>query len=42
MRSRHPKLLDETEPLDAGRRWLAAVLIAVFALSFMARPLILF
>jgi len=40
MRDRHPRLLDETEPLDTRRRFVALALLAIFVLSFIPVPLI--
>jgi len=39
MRDRHPRLMDERTPLGPGRRALALVLVAIFALSFILMPL---
>jgi membrane-associated protease RseP (regulator of RpoE activity) len=36
---RHPPVWDETEPLDARRKWLAVFAAAIFALCFMPVPL---
>lgn len=38
---RHPRLIDETEPLGAGRRVLGVALAIIFVLSFIVTPLIL-
>jgi membrane-associated protease RseP (regulator of RpoE activity) len=40
MRDRHPPLLDESAPLDPGRRLLALLLLVIFVLSFIPVPLI--
>jgi membrane-associated protease RseP (regulator of RpoE activity) len=39
MRDRHPRLYDEHEPLGAGRRAVAALLLLVFLASFIPVPL---
>jgi len=39
MRDRHPPLLDESEPLGRRRRWVAALLLLLLALSFIPVPL---
>jgi membrane-associated protease RseP (regulator of RpoE activity) len=39
MRDRHPRLLDESTPLGAGRKLVAALLAVIFALSFILVPL---
>lgn len=36
---RHPPVWDESEPLDRGRRWWAAVAALIFVLCFMPVPL---
>lgn len=41
LRNRHPRLLDETEPLGAGRLAVAAILGLIFVLSFIPTPIIL-
>ena len=41
LRDRHPRLIDETEPLGAGRRVLGVALAMIFVLSFIVTPLIL-
>jgi membrane-associated protease RseP (regulator of RpoE activity) len=41
MRDRHPRLVDESEPLPPGRRFIAWLLLAIFVLSFMPVPLYL-
>lgn len=41
LRDRHPRLIDETEPLGAGRRVLGIALAVIFVLSFIVTPLIL-
>ncbi|HEX6900819.1 MAG TPA: site-2 protease family protein [Thermoanaerobaculia bacterium] len=35
----HPPVYDESEPLDAKRRWLALLALVIFVLSFMPVPL---
>lgn len=35
----HPPVYDESEPLDAKRRWLALLALAIFVLAFMPVPL---
>jgi membrane-associated protease RseP (regulator of RpoE activity) len=40
MRDRHPRLVDEGEPLGLGRRLVAILLLAIFVLSFIPVPLI--
>jgi len=40
MRGRHPRLLDESEPLGAGRKAVAVVLALIFVLTFIPVPLI--
>ena len=39
MRDRHPRLLDESEPLSAARKLVALLLLVIFSLSFMVVPL---
>jgi len=39
MRDRHPPLLDEHTPLGPGRKLVAALLVLIFALSFIFVPL---
>jgi len=41
MRDRHPRLLDESVPLGAGRKCLAVLLLLVFLMSFIPIPLLL-
>lgn len=41
LRARHPRLLDEGEPLGAGRRAVAVVLALIFLVSFIATPIVL-
>jgi membrane-associated protease RseP (regulator of RpoE activity) len=41
LRGRHPRLVDESEPLGAGRIALAIVLVVIFVLTFIPRPLLL-
>jgi membrane-associated protease RseP (regulator of RpoE activity) len=36
---RHPPVVDEAEPLDRRRRWLAAAALAIFVLCFMPVPI---
>jgi membrane-associated protease RseP (regulator of RpoE activity) len=36
---RHPPVLDEAEPLDRRRRWLAAAAAAIFLVCFMPVPI---
>jgi len=36
---RHPPVLDEAEPLDRRRKWLAAAAVAIFLLCFMPVPI---
>ncbi|MEO8195157.1 MAG: site-2 protease family protein [Thermoanaerobaculia bacterium] len=36
---RHPPVLDEAEPLDRRRRWLAVAALAIFVLCFMPVPI---
>ena len=36
---RHPPVLDEAEPLDRRRRWLAVAAAAIFLLCFMPVPI---
>ena len=36
---RHPPVLDEHRPLDARRRWIGWVALAIFVLSFSPRPI---
>ena len=36
---RHPRLGDESEPLDRRRRWLAAAALAIFVVGFMPVPI---
>lgn len=38
MRDRHPRLLDEDEPLGAARRWVALLLLVLFVLCFIPVP----
>ena len=38
MRDRHPRLLDESGELGAGRRWVALVLGVILLLSFIPLP----
>jgi membrane-associated protease RseP (regulator of RpoE activity) len=38
MRDRHPRLRDESTPLGRGRKLVAALLIVIFALSFLFVP----
>lgn len=38
MRDRHPRLIDESEALGAGRRGVAILLLLLFLLSFTALP----
>ena len=40
MRGRHPRLLDQSEPLGAGRKAVAVVLALIFVLTFIPVPLI--
>jgi membrane-associated protease RseP (regulator of RpoE activity) len=40
MRDRHPSLLDETRPLDMGRRLVAVLLLLIFLMSFIPVPVI--
>jgi membrane-associated protease RseP (regulator of RpoE activity) len=35
----HPRVFDETVPLDRTRMWLAAAAVAIFALSFTPAPI---
>lgn len=39
LRGRHPRLLDEGEPLGWGRRAVAAFLLAILVLTFMGAPM---
>ena len=39
LRIRHPQVLDEREPLGAGRTIVALITLAVFALSFLPFPI---
>jgi membrane-associated protease RseP (regulator of RpoE activity) len=39
MRDRHPRLVDEHEPLSAGRKLVGLLLAVIFALSFMPVPI---
>jgi len=39
MRDRHPRLADETTPLDRGRRLGVALLLLLFVVSFIPVPL---
>ncbi len=39
MRDRHPRLIDETSGLGPGRRLIAILLAAIFALSFILVPI---
>jgi membrane-associated protease RseP (regulator of RpoE activity) len=41
LRGRHPRLLDESEPLGAGRGSLACLLAVIFILTFIPTPLLL-
>jgi membrane-associated protease RseP (regulator of RpoE activity) len=41
LRDRHPRLIDESEPLGAGRRTVGVVLAVIFILSFIVTPLTL-
>jgi len=41
LRDRHPHLLDETEPLGAGRIAVAVLLAVIFVLTFIPAPLVL-
>jgi membrane-associated protease RseP (regulator of RpoE activity) len=41
LRDRHPRLIDETEPIGSGRILLAFALAGIFVLSFIAVPLAL-
>jgi membrane-associated protease RseP (regulator of RpoE activity) len=41
LRDRHPRLVDESEPLGPGRLALAFALLVIFALTFIPTPLIL-
>ena len=36
---RHPPVVDEAEPLDRRRRWLAVAALAIFVLCFMPVPI---
>lgn len=36
---RHPRVLDEDEPLDARRRWVALAVLVIFALCFVPVPI---
>lgn len=38
MRDRHPRLLDESEPVGRGRALVAMLLVAIFVLTFIAVP----
>jgi len=40
LRDRHPRLADETEPIGPGRKLLALVLGALFALCFIPLPIV--
>jgi membrane-associated protease RseP (regulator of RpoE activity) len=40
MRDRHPRLVDEVEPLGRGRRVVALLLLGIFVLSFIPVPLV--
>jgi membrane-associated protease RseP (regulator of RpoE activity) len=40
LRGRHPRLLDESEPLGSGRKAVAIVLTLIFVLTFMPVPVI--
>jgi membrane-associated protease RseP (regulator of RpoE activity) len=39
LRIKHPRVEDELEPLDASRRMVAAITLAVFVLSFLPFPI---
>jgi membrane-associated protease RseP (regulator of RpoE activity) len=39
MRDRHPRLVDESTPLGAGRKSVALLLLVIFALSFVFLPI---
>lgn len=41
LRDRHPRLIDESEPLGAGRFALAFALAVIFALTFIPSPILL-
>jgi membrane-associated protease RseP (regulator of RpoE activity) len=41
LRDRHPRLIDESEPLGPGRLALAFALLVIFALTFISSPLLL-
>lgn len=41
LRDRHPRLLDEVEPLGAGRISVAVLLAVIFVLTFIPAPLLL-
>ena len=41
LRDRHPRLIDESEPIGPGRLALAVVLALMFVLSFIPSPLLL-
>ena len=36
---KHPQLRGQQEPLSPGRRWLSAVIIVIFVLSFIPAPI---
>jgi membrane-associated protease RseP (regulator of RpoE activity) len=39
---RHPRMVDEDSPLDARRKWLAAVALIIFVLCFIPVPIEIF
>jgi hypothetical protein len=39
MRDRHPRLVDESEPLGPGRLAVACLLLLIFLASFIPMPL---
>ena len=41
LRDRHPRLVEEAEPLGSGRLVLAVLLGAILILSFVPTPLLL-
>ena len=38
MRDRHPRLIDEGQPLGPGRKLVALLLLAIFVLCFLVIP----